>query len=88
MPLLNTAFDEFWAHYGEITQVIISPDAKYAFTTGRDGCIFVFSITEYLNEHELYKPIGIEEEKMQVDYPGNFFVRYSLSKFVFLSNCD
>lgn len=37
MPLYHTEYDEFTAHYGEITQVVVSPDSKYIFTAGNDG---------------------------------------------------
>jgi len=38
-----------------VTQVCVSPDAKFVFTGGIDGSIFIYSVTEYTNETEIYK---------------------------------
>lgn len=88
MPLYHTEYDEFTAHYGEITQVVVSPDAKYIFTAGNDGCIFVFSITEYLNEHELFKPIGLEEEKVQNEDFTSMIVDEALADIVLVKRAE
>ena len=61
-PLLGKSFDKFSAHAGEITNIVVSPDGKQVITAGSDGGIFVFSITEYQNEHEVFRKSGDEEE--------------------------
>ena len=63
-PLINKNFDEFNAHHGEVTQVIVSPDSKFVFTSGNDGTVFVYSVTEYINETDIYKPTAQEEKKI------------------------
>lgn len=66
----------------------MSPDGKYAFSAGIDGTIFVFSVTEYLNEHELYKPIGIEEDKMQTEDFTSIIVDEALADIVLVKKTE
>jgi len=44
--------------------VLISPDSKFVFTGGADGTIFVYSVTDYINETEVFKPTAQEEKKL------------------------
>lgn len=34
------------AHHGPVTRMRLSPDNKQLFTTGEDGCLFVYDITD------------------------------------------
>ena len=88
MPVLHTAFDEFCAHYGEVSQVIISPDGRHVFTTGADGTIFVFAITEYLNEHEPIEQNAAEEEKIQTESFSKMIVDNQLADIVLVKKQD
>lgn len=88
IPLLEQAFDEFFAHSGEVTQVTVSPDAKFIFTTGTDGTVFIFSVHEYLNEHEHFKPIGMEEEKIQTEDFTSMIVDKALADIVLVKKTD
>jgi WD40 repeat protein len=56
-PLLHQemAFDTFNAHLGEVVKIIASPDGRYVFSAGADGSIFVYSVTEYINEATILK---------------------------------
>ncbi len=49
------AFDQFNAHLGEVTKVLMSPDGRYVFSSGADGTVFVFSVTEYANDSTILK---------------------------------
>lgn len=71
-----------------MTQVLISPDQKYVFTTGADGTVFIFSVTEYLNEHELYKPQDMEEDKMKVQSISTPIVDKGLADIVLVQKAD
>ncbi len=83
-PLISKNFEEFNAHHGEVTQVVVSPDSKYVFTTGTDGTIFVYSVTEYLNETEIYKPTALEEKKMLDKEFKNLIVDEGLADVVLI----
>jgi hypothetical protein len=88
IPLLEQAFDEIIAHSGEVTQVIVSPDSKFIFTTGSDGTIFIFSVHEYMNEHENFKPIGIDEDKIQTQDINTVIVDKTLADIVLVKKAD
>jgi len=53
-----------------------------------DGTIFVFSITEYLNEHELYKPISLEDEKLQAEDFTSMIVDEALADIVLVKKTE
>lgn len=52
------------AHQGPITHLAISPDNKTVFSTGEDGSIFIFEVTEQaLNPKDgSTKPITVQED--------------------------
>jgi WD40 repeat protein len=35
-------FETIPAHDGEVTNIVISPDGRFVFTSGNDGSIFIF----------------------------------------------
>ena len=45
-PLTDHVYDYVYAHNGEITKLIMSPDNRYLFSCGQDGCIFIYKIGE------------------------------------------
>ena len=47
-PLSSYIYDTISMHNGEITKMIVSPDNRYLFTCGQDGCIFIFRVGEQL----------------------------------------
>ena len=59
-PLGCRPFDEFNAHSREVSQICVSPDARFVFTAGIDGTVFIYGVTEYWTEGEMYKD---KEEK-------------------------
>jgi len=88
IPLLQDAFEEFFAHSGEVTQIMVSPDSKFVFSTGVDGTVFVFSVHEYLNEHENFKPLEIEDEKIQAEDFTSMIVDKALADIVLVKKAD
>jgi hypothetical protein len=40
---------------GEVVKIMASPDGRFVFSCGSDGSIFVYSVTEYANEHSILK---------------------------------
>ena len=82
-PLIGQNFDQFSAHYGEVTQICISPNGEQVITAGHDGSIFIFSITEYENEFEPLKQ-GSEEEKDDKTQYKSMIVAEELSDIVLI----
>ena len=83
-PLLTWPFDELTAHCGEVTQVCVSPDAKFVFTGGSDGAVFIYSVTEYANETEVFKPTVQEEKKLEAREYRNLIVDENLADVVLI----
>jgi len=40
------ALDYINAHQGEITNIVVSPDQNFLFSSSSDGSLFIFSIKE------------------------------------------
>ena len=57
------------AHFGPITHMVITPDNRTLFTTGIDGSIFIYQITEQMfNPRDgTFKPVTHSEENTQSD---------------------
>lgn len=83
-PLISKNFDEFNAHHGEVTQIAVSPDSKFVFTGGSDGNIFVYSVTDYINENEIFKPTAQEEKKLMEKEYKNLIVDEALADVVLI----
>jgi WD40 repeat protein len=83
-PLLNRAFEEFNAHYGEVTSIVVSPDAKYIISGGNDGSIFIYGVSEYSSETEIFKPTALEEKKMEAKDFKNLIVDDALADVVLI----
>lgn len=64
-------YDSFNAHLGEVTRILMSPDGRYVFTSGTDGVVFVFSVTEYANETTILKQeinvTSVKEEQARME---------------------
>ena len=45
-PLTSPLLDQITAHAGEITKIVFSPDHRFLFTSGADGALFIFSVSE------------------------------------------
>ena len=65
-------------HAGVVTKVIASPDYRYLFTTGADGSIFIFSLSEQQVVNGVIKQI--DDEKAE-DH-GSLFVDDALADIV------
>ena len=59
VPLSEALFDEFSVHYGELTNLLSSPDGQFVFSAGVDGSLFVYSVTEYADEKNMLKSSAI-----------------------------
>ena len=67
----ETPLDSFNAHLGEVTNILVSADGRYVFSAGQDGTVFVYSVTEYANEHTVLKSDvvvpSIKDEQVKTD---------------------
>lgn len=54
------------------------------FTGGSDGSIFVYSVTDYINETEIFKPTVQEEKKLQEKEYKNLIVDEALADVVLI----
>ena len=53
-PIFSTMpYENIPAHNGEVTKVRTSPDGRYVFTTGDDGSVFIFQVSEISSEGQL-----------------------------------
>jgi WD40 repeat protein len=72
-PILSqdVTFDSFNAHIGEVSKLVTSPDGRYVFSSGTDGSIFVFSVTEYANDNTVLKQeiqvSSVKEEQAKLE---------------------
>lgn len=78
-PLSGRPFEEFNVHYGDVSQITVSPDSKFVFSAGTDGSIFIYSVTEYLNELEIYKPSAEDDKIVKENEFKNFIVDEELA---------
>jgi WD40 repeat protein len=67
LPLSEAPFDDFAAHYGEVTKIVVSPDGRHIFSSGSDGTVFIYSITEFADEKNVMKGIGAGDEEKGED---------------------
>lgn len=63
---------------------MVSPDSKFVFSGGNDGSIFIYGVTEYLNEVEVYKPTAQEEKKLEAKEFKNLIVDEALADVVLI----
>lgn len=45
-PFHDVVLDQITAHAGEVTKIIVSPDNRYVFSAGTDGCLFIYAVGE------------------------------------------
>lgn len=62
----------------------MSPDAKFVFTGGSDGSVFIYSVTEFSSETEIYKPSASEEKKLESKEYRNLIVDEQLADVVLI----
>jgi hypothetical protein len=44
-----------------VNHVRASPDGKYVFSAGDDGCLFVFAVTQYDQQNRIVLPLEDDE---------------------------
>lgn len=68
-PFKEKAVESIIAHFGPISHMVITPDNRTLFTTGVDGSIFIYHISEQMfNPRDgTFKPVAHSEENTQND---------------------
>ncbi|CAD8162078.1 unnamed protein product [Paramecium pentaurelia] len=61
------AFETMPVHQGEITRIKCSPDGRYVFSTGTDGVLFIYQVSEISNDGQIYASKTGAEAKEQMD---------------------
>lgn len=82
-PFYDRILDSISAHAGEVTKIILSPDNRYLFSTGSDGSIFMFQISEQLIATESLKgSLSLPNEEEKLDDMVNSIVDEALADIV------
>lgn len=82
LPLASKQFDEFPAHFGEVAQIMVSPDSRFVFSAGDDGNIFIYSVTEFQNETEVFK---VDDQKKAETQYKDMIVDEGLADIVLIA---
>ena len=64
--------------------MVVSPDSKFVFTGGVDGAVMIYSVTDYINENDIFKPTPNEEKKLQDKEYKNLIVDERLADVVLI----